>query len=71
MLPPGCLSWKEEFRRLYFLAPWNGTQNANRECKTDSALKLDSKYKGGTNQSDPYCPENLSNAHYGKVKNFN
>ena len=26
-LSPGCLSWKDEFRRLYFLTPWDGNIN--------------------------------------------
>ena len=68
-LPPGSLSWKEEFRRLYFLAPWNGTQNMNNDLNTQGALEWYAKYKkeGVENQCHLQCPEIINNAHYGKV----
>ena len=68
-LPPGSFSWKEEFRRLYFLAPWNGTQNMNNNINAQGALEWYAKYKKEDveNQCHLHCPEIIDNAHYGKV----
>ena len=69
-LSPGCLSWKEEFRRLYFLAPWNGINAENNAAEAQGSMKWFSDYAGKNEQYDPRCPETISNAHYGKVLQF-
>ena len=56
-LPPGSLSWKDEFRRLYYTTPWNGIQNS----AEDTFLNDDSQ------QNKYASPEMLKSDHYGKV----
>ena len=69
-LSPGCLSWKDEFRRLYFLAPWNGINAENNGTEAQGSMKWFSDYAGKHLQYDPRCPETICNAHYGKVLQF-
>ena len=66
-LSPGCLSWKEEFRRLYFLAPWHGIDSERNASEAQGSLKWFTNYAKKEEQRHPHCPETLNNAHYGKV----
>ena len=68
-MSPGCLSWKEEFRRLYFLAPWNGSQSTNNNASAQGAMEWYAQYKKEDveNLCHLNCPEIIDNAHYGKV----
>ena len=69
-LSPGCLSWKEEFRRLYFLAPWNGISCETNAPEAQGSMKWFSNFAGKHENSNPNCPETISNAHYGKVYKY-
>ena len=66
-LSPGCLSWKDEFRRLYFLTPWDGNINNNGSPKGQRPPPwIDNCIKDGC-ESNQYSPETIKTAHYGKV----
>ena len=66
-LSPGCLSWKDEFRRLYFLTPWDGNMNNDASPKGQrSPPWIDNCIKDGC-ESNQYFPETIKTAHYGKV----
>ena len=66
-LSPGCLSWKDEFRRLYFLTPWDGNINNNGSPKGQRPPPwIDNRIKYGCD-SNQYSPETIKTAHYGKV----
>ena len=66
-LSPGCLSWKDEFRRLFFLSPWSGINMEEKVPEAQGSLKWFTNYAGKQTQYDPRCPETICNAHYGKV----
>ena len=66
-LSPGCLSWKDEFRRLYFLTPWDGNMNDDASPKGQRPPPwIDNCIKDGC-ESNQYSPETIKTAHYGKV----
>ena len=66
-LSPGCLSWKDEFRRLYFLTPWDGNMNNDASPKGQRPPPwIDNCIKDGC-ESNQYSPETIKTAHYGKV----
>ena len=66
-LSPGCLSWKDEFRRLFFLSPWSGINMEEKVPEAQGSLKWFTNYAGKQAQYDPRCPETICKAHYGKV----